>query len=131
MELLNSIFTMEFTVKTVFGLIITFFGYLDAWKYYIEARKIAYVKSSRGHSRKFINIAIANDLIRLVYFLTIDRNLYLLISCLFALIFMGMMFWQIYLWYPYRKRGLNNFKRPNILIYTINSLMPNSLRKRL
>jgi hypothetical protein len=121
----------EIIFTNIFGVILTVFGYLDGYKYFIEARKIVSVKTSHGHSRKFINIALANDVVRLGYFFVIDRNIYLIISAIVALVFMCYMFWQIYWWYPYRNRTRYGFKRPNLGLYIVNSLLPNSIRKKL
>ena len=112
-----------------FGLIV--WGYLDGIKYCIEANKIKRLRSSKNHSRRFIDLALGNDLYRLMYFCFIDRNIYLLITTLIALVCMLYMFWEIYLWYPYRMRGCSNFRRPNLFLYTLNSLLPNRLRRRL
>ena len=119
------------TIRNIAGFILVAWGYFDALKYHILGTKIKQLQSAKGQSRRFINFAIGNDLYRLFYFFFVDRNYYLLISSLVALYCMCYMFWEIYLWYPYRRRGLLGFKRPNIVLYLINSLQTNSLRKRL
>ena len=122
---------IDFIFSNMFGIILTIGGWLDAYKYKIEANKIRKIKSSKSISRKFINIALFNDLIRLIYFITVDKNIYLLISAIFSLFFMLDMFYAIYFHYPYKCRGLIGFKRPNIVRYFINSLVPNKIRQRL
>lgn len=118
-------------IKVVAGIILVAWGYLDAVKYVLEGNKIKDNKSSKGHSRKFINIALGCDIYRLYYFFFIDRNYYVLATAFLALISMSYMWAQLYLWYPYKHRGLCNFKRPSLFIYTINSILPNRLRRRL
>ena len=107
-----------------------FTGFLDAYKYHVGARKIRAVRTARGHSRNFLNWAIRNDIVRIIYLL-IHFDLYLLISSVLALLFMCEMWYEIYLHYSYKTRGLPNFKRPNICLYLLNSTLPNSVRKRL
>jgi hypothetical protein len=118
-------------LKELAGLFLIIWGYFDGVKYHFEACKIREAKSSRGHSRKFINMAIGNDFYRLFYFFFIDRNYYVLITSVIALVFMIEMFWELYKYYPYRMRGCQNFIRPNLGLYITNSLIPNKLRKRL
>ena len=117
--------------KEITGFILIFWGYVDGLKYHFEACKIRDHQSSKGHSRKFINMAMGNDIYRLFYFFFVDRNYYVLITSAIALLFMFEMFWQQYKYYPYRMRGCVNFKRPTILLYLINSILPNKLRRRL
>jgi hypothetical protein len=118
-------------IREIAGMIIVIWGYLDGYKYHLEARKIREVKTARGHSRKFINIALGNDLTRFFYFIFIDKNVYVLLTTIIALVFMIEMWLEIYKYYPYRYKHLKNFKRPNVVVYFINSLLPNSIRKKL
>jgi hypothetical protein len=118
-------------LNTVMGMVLVAWGYLDGIKYHLNAQKIKLHKSAKGHSRRFILLALGNDLFRLYYFFFIDRNYYVLATAIIALIFMFEVFWYQYLYYPYRMRGCVNFKRPNIIIYIINSLTPNIKRKKL
>jgi hypothetical protein len=37
----------------------------------------------------------------------------------------------IYYFYPFKRRGLLNFRRPSLWKYFINSVIPNNKRKRL
>ena len=107
------------------ALIIT--GMLDGIKYRWESCSIRAAGTSKGHSRKFINVAIINDLVRLIY-LAFKPDTFLIIASCIALIFMLEMFFTIYKYYPYKnhKKG-----RPGILKYTWNSFLPNSVRSRL
>lgn len=122
---------MNETIRNLAGIGLCIWGYIDGVKYWFEARKIIEHRSSKGHSRKFINMAMGNDIYRLFYFFFIDRNFYVLFTSALALFFMLYMFWQLYKYYPYRMRGCSNFKRPNLWIYFINSILSNKLRKRL
>jgi len=119
------------SVVDISGIILIIWGYFDAIKYYFQAQKIKQLKSAKGNSRKFINMAIGNDLYRLIYFYFIDKNYYVLITSALALACMIYLWYQIYWYYPYRMRGCSNFKRPNILLFLINSALPNKIRKRL
>ena len=118
-------------IKAIAGAIFVIWGYLDAIKYHLQASKIRKVKSAKEHSRMFLNMAIGNDLYRFIYFWFIDRNIYVLITALLAIIFMLEYWFMIYLYYPYRRRNQKNFKKPSVFIYFINSLLPNRTRKHL
>jgi hypothetical protein len=96
----------------------------DAIKYHWNAVKIRSLKTARGHSRKFINVAILNDVVRMAYGFSV-ADWYIVVSSLLAMIFMGELFLMIYLHYPYRYRNLKGFKRPNIVKYLWNSILPN------
>lgn len=120
-----------FNLHNILGVILTITGIFDAIKYHWQTVSIRKVRLAKGHSRKFINAAIINDLVRLFYFIFVKPDLYLLISSIVAIICMVELYWTIYWLYPYKMRGCLNFRRPNILIYIVNSLLPNQYRKRL
>jgi hypothetical protein len=119
----------EFLINTV-GTLLVFTGIFDASKYFFQGYKIQKAQSAKNFSRQFMNIAIGNDIIRILYGVLI-LDVYIILTSVLAFITMVYMWYQIYWWYPYRKRGLHNFKRPNIFVYFINSLLPNRIRKRL
>jgi len=114
----------------IFGGLLIGTSILDALKYELEARKIIEAKSAKNRSRKFINWALLNDFIKLFYGIVIF-DFYIIITSILSLVTMCHMFYAQYIFYPYRGRGLNNFRRPNIFIYMINSWLPNSLRRKL
>lgn len=117
-------------VKEIFGYVLILGGILDAWKYIWHVQAIRRTKTSKSHSRKFINAGIFQDLVKITYGVLI-KDWFITLSCLLALIAMMIYFYTIYIFYPYRSRGLKNFKRPNIFYYILNSLLPNNKRKRL
>jgi hypothetical protein len=117
-------------LKTVIGILLVVTGIGDAIKYSIQAHKIAKIKSAKAMSRKFINLALLNDIIRLIYgFILAD--LFIIICSILALVCMFHLFWMIYQYYPYRMRGCINFKKPSIILYFINSMLPNRIRRKL
>ena len=118
------------TTKQIFGALLIFTSIFDALKYVVQALKIHRMHSAKGMSRRFINWALMNDIVKLFYGIII-LDVYIILSSILALICMMHLWMEIYLNYPYRMRGCPNFKRPNITLYIINSLLPNSLRKRL
>jgi hypothetical protein len=126
----NPFLTYHHQLINIFGMLLIGTGILDAAKYAIQGNKIQVAKSAKNFSRQFMNFALGNDLIKLAYGLII-WDFYIVLTSILALVTMIYMWYQIFLWYPYKKRGLNNFKRPNIFIYIINSLLPNSLRRKL
>jgi len=117
-------------LKEIFGGLLVITSIFDAVKYSIQARKIQREQTAKSMSRKFINFALLNDFVKLGYGIVI-KDLFIVTSSILALICMLDLWWQIYWFYPYRMRGCFNFKRPNILLYIINSILPNSIRKRL
>lgn len=127
--MLKSIFTL-ITLKQLLGYLLIYTSFWDAYKYSIQAFKISKAKTAKNFSRAFINYALQNDLIKLCYGLVI-LDIFIILSSIFALICMIHLWITIYLYYPYKHKGLKNFKRPTVLVYFINSLIPNSLRQKL
>ena len=111
------------------GLLITRF--CDGYKYHIEANAIRRAKTAKGHSRKFINIAWGSDVYMLVYLLNNNIDWFLITSFIIALFFMTEHWITVYKFYPFKMRGCYNFRKPNVFIYLLNSLLPNKIRRRL
>lgn len=116
--------------KLIIGILLIITGIFDSWKYCFQAQKIIAIRSAKGQSRKFINCAILNDIVRVAYALAIV-DWYILATSLFAFFCMIYLLMITYFYYPYKGRGLNNFKRPNFMLYIINSILPNRIRRRL
>jgi hypothetical protein len=117
-------------LQSIIGIILIITGIFDASKYAVQARKIIKVGSAQAQSRKFINFAIMNNIVRITYSIII-MDFYLLLINSLALISMLYLFMITYLYYPYRKRSKPYFKRPSLMLYTINSIIPNKIRKHL
>jgi hypothetical protein len=117
-------------LKDLFGSLLIITSIFDAWKYLWSSSAIRKIGLARGHSRKFLNAAICNDLIKLIYGICI-LDVFIILSSILALVTMGYNFYTLYLFYPYKCRGLDGFKRPNIFFYVLNSFQPNRIRKRL
>jgi len=117
-------------LKNIIGILLIVTGLFDAYKYVWQGRKIIKTKTAKTQSRKFVNISILNTLVRIVYAIVIV-DFYILCIGIFASACMSYLFYVTYIYYPYRRRGLNGFKRPNVFLYALNSLMPNRIRKRL
>jgi len=117
-------------LKTIIGILLIITGIFDSWKYSFQAKKIIEVGTAKGMSRKFTNCAILNDIVRITYSIII-KDLYLFTINALALGCMIFLFFVTYRYYPYLKRYKLGFKRPNIILYTINSIMPNRIRRRL
>lgn len=117
-------------ILTITGALLTITGIYDGYKYHWIAAAIRKAGTAKGQSRKFINAAIINDIIRIIHcFIILDW--WLIASSVFALIFMIEHWITIYYYYPYRNRSRFGFKKPNIFLYLINSLLPNKIRKKL
>jgi len=117
-------------LKDILGGLLIITSIFDALKYSLQARRIQKAETAKSMSRKFINFALTNDFVKLSYGVVI-QDLFIIFSSILALGCMIDLWWQIYYWYPYKCRGLNGFKRPNIILYLINSILPNRIRKRL
>jgi uncharacterized protein with PQ loop repeat len=120
-----------FTLKQIFGGALVITSVFDGAKYSIQALKIYKNKSSKNISRRFLNWAIVNDLVKLSYGVITPIDWYIVISSLLAIGCMFHMLYAQYLFYPYKMRGCLYFKKPHIFTYIINSWIPNSYRKRL
>jgi len=117
-------------LKDALGGLLIVTSIFDALKYSIQARKIQKEKTAKSMSRRFINFALINDFVKFGYGIVIS-DWFIISSAILALICMIDLWYQIYWWYPYRMRGCSNFKRPNIFLYTWNSITPNKIRKHL
>ena len=117
-------------LKETFGILLIITGIFDAGKYSIQAWKIQKVQSARAQSRKFVLMAIGNDLIKTVYSVLI-LDIFIFVSSVLALFCMLHLWYVVYLFYPYKHRGLHHFKRPSLWKFTLNAMMPNRLRERL
>ena len=117
-------------MKDILGTLLIITSIFDAIKYSVQAHRIRLSKSSKNLSRKFINFAIGNDIVKMAYGICIVDP-FIIISSVLAIICMLDYMYSQYLYYPYRCRGLVGFKRPSLFIYFINSLLPNQIRKRL
>lgn len=117
-------------LKTIAGTLLIILGIADGWKYIIWAEKIRKAGTSKGSSRFVINMAWWVDLGKILCgFIVLEK--WLVITTFIGLLCVWYLFFITYLNYNYKMRGLSNFKRPNIILYTINSMLPNSIRKRL
>ena len=115
----------------IFGWVLIYVRFLDGWTYKLLADKIKKIKLSNGHSRKAANLHILIDLIMVIYFIFHTHDIYMAIAMVINTGFV-VYYWNIIrIFYPYRMRGCLNFSRPSILVYLVNSLMPNKFRKKL
>lgn len=120
---------MNLLTKDIIGGLLIFTSILDAIKYTLQANKIRKIKSSKVQSRKFINFAITNDVVKLIYG-TVIMDLFIVISSLLAIGCMLDLWYTTYLFYPYRMK-IYQTKKPNIFIYLVNSIQPNHIRRHL
>jgi hypothetical protein len=119
---------LDFFIKTF----VLISGYFDAEKYETQRNKIIRLKTAKSQSRMFLNKAFVLDIGKLVYVLYKYSNDWILILISVApLLTIARVYWVTYLYYPYKLRGLQNFKRPGFWTYFYNSWIPNRKRKRL
>ena len=113
------------------AVVVCIFRVVDGWKYHIASLKIRRVKTAKSQSRFFIDLAAVSDIVLILWIIFKVKDTVLLVTGIIALFFVCELFYVTYLYYPYRCRGLQGFKRPNIFLYFVNSLLPNRIRKRL
>ena len=107
-------------------------GYFDAEKYETQRSKIIRLKTAKSQSRMFLNKAFVLDIGKLIYVLYKYSNDWILILISVApLLTIARVYWTTYLYYPYKLRGLQHFKRPSFWTYFLNSWISNKKRKRL
>lgn len=116
--------------KKVVQFLVLIAGVADAYKYSRLRQKIMRTKSSRDVSRMFSFIAIVCDIILVAYTLFI-RDPFLIFVRSIALYTTIDLYYFIYYFYPFKMRKLDNFKRPSLWIFILNTLEPNHIRKRL
>jgi hypothetical protein len=117
-------------IQNIAGIILLFLGFADGYKYIIQAKKIRDAKIAKGQSRMFINIAWIVDLGKIICGIIVMEK-WLVLTNIIGFICVMYLFFITYKYYPYKNRGLCHFKKPSILLYTLNSWLPNRLRKRL
>lgn len=118
-------------LKSIFGILLVLTSIGDAWKYTIQARRVQKEKSSQNLSRRFINFAVLNDLVKLIYGFVIG-DWFIISTSIMALVCMLDLWYQIYWWYCYETYPKRiKITRPNILLYLWNSILPNRVRKHL
>lgn len=118
-------------LKLIFGYLLILTSIGDAWKYTIQARRVQKEKSSQNLSRRFINLAVLNDCVKLGYGFVI-RDIFIILTSIMALVCMIDLWYQIYWWYCYETYPKRiKILRPNIFVYLWNSILPNHIRKHL
>lgn len=105
-------------------------GIMDAIKYRWGTQKIKRTKSAKNISRKFVFTAIMCDVFLIMYCTYIWEPVLIVIRCI-SLYMMCELYWFVYKYYPYKMRKLDNFKRPTLLTFVVNTCQPNHIRKRL
>ena len=117
-------------LKEILGFILIISGLCNGVRYHWSASSIRKANTAKGHSRKSMNTGIADDFVRFLYGFA-AQDLFIIISAFVCLAFMIEKWYIIYYFYPFKRRGLLNFKRPSLWKYFINSLIPNKKRPRL
>lgn len=121
---------MTFTLLDILKFLVLIAGIADAYKYRRQTEKILRKQSSKNISRVSVLLGIFNNIVLIVYCTV--YNLWILTTIrLIALFTTCRLYWNMYKYYPYKTRGLDNFKRPPFFIFLKNSLTPNNRAKRL
>lgn len=121
---------MHEIILNILGFLLVVTGVFDGIKYHWLAVAIRKIKTAKGQSRKFVNAALAKDLVMFAYMAT-NPDWYIILMNFIGFVFTVELLITIYIYYPYRYRNLLNFKRPSFWKYFINSWQSNKTRKRL
>ena len=116
---------------TILGIFVLIAGLLDSWKYRLLTSKIRIHKSSKGQSRLFTNVAIFHKLLLSIWSIFYLHDPVVAIATILALYTSCELWYTIWVYYPFKNRGRFGFKRPNVLYYIYNSLLPNKFAKKL
>lgn len=115
----------------IFGIVVFMAGIADAWKQRFLTKKILRYKSAKGVSRLFINYGVTHKILLSIWAGFYLHDWVVTVASLLALWTSIELWWTTYLYYPYKYRGLANFKRPSVIKYLINSWTPNKFAERL
>lgn len=102
----------------------------DGLKYHVQCNKIRRVKTAKSQSRDFINIALASDIVMILWIMFKVKDTLLFLTGVLALLFVIELFWVTYKYYDYRQKCYKT-KLPSIWIYFVNSLISDKTRKHL
>ena len=112
-------------------LLVLVFGFMDAYKYKLMTQKVGRLKASGQIPRKFLVWSIANRIVLLLYVWLELNDIILITTSVIALYTMLEAFYYVYEYYPYRCKGLKNFKKPSIWKFTKDIFSNNKHGKRL
>lgn len=100
-------------------------GIYDAEKYGSQTAKIRRKKTSGVQSRWFLVKAWLIDVAVLGYVIANYPTDYtLLFVRVLPLFTIGYLYYVVWQFYPYKRRGLNGFKRPSLIEFIIDSCRP-------
>lgn len=114
----------------IVDLLVAIAGFADGFRYRILSNKIRKYKSTKGHSRRFMMSGIFVKSLILFKGL-MYRDWALIVLAITGLLCLIEYYILSYIYYPYKYRGLAHFKRPSFLRFFINSILPDSYKKRL
>lgn len=115
----------------IFSLIVFVAGLLDAAKYRFLTIKIKRLKSSKGISRQFNNVAVFHKVILSIWAIFYLNEWAVALGTLIAL-YTSIELWIVtYQYYNFYGKGRFGWKQPSILKYLINSILPNKISGRI
>lgn len=128
--MINDILNFNISLKTLLGVLVLIAGIFDAYKYRRQTQKLRRNKSSRNISRMFVFIAIICDVVIVLYTVVIKDPILITIRAL-SLYTMCELYYNVWKFYPYKNKKKRKFKRPNLIIFVWNTLLPNNIRRHL
>lgn len=128
--MINGILNFNISLKTLFGVLVLIAGIFDAYKYRRQTQKLKRNKSSRNISRMFVFIAIICDIVIVLYTVIIKDFILIIIRTL-SLYTMCELYYYVWKFYPYKNRKKRKFKKPNLILFLRNTLLPNNIRRHL
>lgn len=106
-------------------------GFMDSYKYKLQAQKVCKLKSSGQISRLALLYAIMHRVPLMLYVSLVLKDTILIIISFIALYTITEALYYTYIYYPYRNRGLKNFKRPSFYKFVKHTIEPYKHGKRL
>ena len=116
---------------TILKFAVLILGFMDAYKYKLMTQKVARLKASGQIPRKFLIWSILNRLVLLLYVWLELNDWVLITTSIVGLYTMFEAFYYVYDYYPYRNRGLKNFRKPSIWKFIKDIFSKNKYGKRL
>ena len=121
----------EYLWMEVLKYAVLYTGILDSYKYKLMTQKVSRLKASGQISRKFLVWSIINRVVLLLYVWLKLNDWVLILTSIIALYTMLEAFYYVYEFYPYRNRGLKNFRKPSMWVFIKDIFSKHTYGKRL
>jgi len=128
--MLDLLLIQTIAIKVLKGIVLLT-GFMDSYKYKLQAQKVCRLKSSGQISRLALLYAILHRVPLFIYVSLVLKDTILIAISFIALYTITEALYYTYRYYPYRNRGLKNFKRPSFYKFIKDTIEPHKYGKRL